>query len=365
MGGEILDVTAIGHDDLEDGVPLEARSIFRLASATKIFVSVAFMTLVEEGLVSLDDPVSQHLPGFRPTHVFDAAGSPVPGAGTMTILDLLRHTGGLGYGYTESYRAALVAAHLMETGVHFGETWEHPWSLEEWALRLAEVPLEAQPGTSFSYGLTHDLLGAVIQSVSGQRLDDFVRDRVLLPLGLEDTGFAVAPEDLARLTSFYNLEEGRLVRVERGEESPFREPPFAPSGGGGWDQVGNGGMVSSAPDFARLLLMLRNGGEMDGVRILRRETVDTMLRNHLAGIGTGDSYWEGVGFGMGFAYVYDDTRFSGLGSNGKIWWAGSTNVLFWMDPGEDIIGVFMTHTLPFGHRGVMDLAEQMTYDAIR
>jgi CubicO group peptidase (beta-lactamase class C family) len=363
-GDDLLELTAVGFDDVESGTPVHRRSIFRLASATKIWVSVGLMTLVEEGRVVLDAPVSRYLPEFGELTVLARDGAPVPTTRQLTVEDLLRHSGGMGYGYEEPYQSALAEAGLLEPVHPLGMDWSHPWSLAEWAGRLADVPLEGEPGVRFSYGLHHDVVGALIERVTGQSLGDFMAERVFEPLGLRDTGFSVPEDRLGDLTSFYNSTEGGLERMETGEESPFRSPPRAASGGGGWDQIGNGGMVSSAPDFARLLQMIMLGGTLDGVTILSEESVALLRSNRLEATGNPDSFWPGAGFSFGFAYLYDAERFPDGGNVGKMWWAGSTNVYFWMDPAEDLVGVFMTHVLPFGYLGVMDTVERLTYEAI-
>jgi CubicO group peptidase (beta-lactamase class C family) len=353
-GDEVLEHITVGYDDVESSTPVHRRSIFRLASATKIWVSVGLMTLVEEGRVALDAPVFRYLPEFGELSVLSEEGPPVPATRPLTVEDLLRHSGGMGYGYEEPYQSALADAGLLEPVHPLGMDWSHPWSLAEWG----------DPGVRFSYGLHHDVVGALIERVTGQSLGEFMAERVFEPLGLRDTGFQVPEARLGDLTSFYNYEEGRLQRMETGEESPFRTPPRAASGGGGWDQIGNGGMVSSAPDFARLLRMIMQGGTVDGVTILSEESVAVLRSNRLEATGNPDSFWPGAGFSFGFAYLYDAERFPDGGNVGKMWWAGSTNVYFWMDPAADLVGVFMTHVLPFGHLGVMDTVERLTYEAI-
>lgn len=363
-GDDVLELSVVGYDDVESRTPVRGSSIFRLASATKIWVSVAFMTLVEEGRVILDAPVSQYLPEFGELTVHAPSGKPRPATRELTVEDLLRHSGGMGYGYEEPYRSALAEAGLLEPVHPLGMDWSHPWSLAEWSERLAGVPLEGEPGVRFSYGLHHDVVGALIERVTGQSLGDFMSERVFDPLGLRDTGFSMPEARLGDLTSFYNYTEDGLQRMETGEESPFRSPPRAASGGGGWDQIGNGGIASSAPDFARLLRMIMRGGILDDVRILSEESVALLRSNRLEATGNPDSFWPGAGFSFGFAYLYDPDRFPDGGNAGKMWWAGSTNVYFWMDPAEDLVGVFMTHVLPFGHLGVMDTVERLTYEAI-
>jgi CubicO group peptidase (beta-lactamase class C family) len=283
----------------------------------------------------------------------------------MTVRDLLRHTDGYGYGFSVAYRKELERKELIQRSGTDRLTWTHPWMLDEWTRRLSGVPMEAEPGTAFSYGFGHDILGALVERVAGERLDDFFQRRLLGPLGLEGTGFHFEPARLQRLTSFYRYQDGRLYRVETAAHSPYAGRPRALSGGGGWDNLGNGGLASTADEFARLLQMLLNSGELNGVRVLRRETVAEMFRNQLEGIGTGESFWPGAGFGFGFAVLFDPARFQRLGERGKAWWAGSTNVHYWMDPSLGLSAVLMTHVLPFGHAEVMDRVQRWTYRALR
>ena len=361
--GQVAHSVTVGYSDLEDGTALMEDGLFRLASATKIWVSVAFMTLVDQGLVSLSDAVATFLPEFEDLTVFED-GAVVPSTRPMTILDLLRHTAGMGYGYEDPYQSALVDAGLLETGVRLSMDWSHEITLDEWAARLATVPLEDEPATRFSYGLSHDLLGLVIERITGEPLDRFMQDVVFTPMGLTGTGFGVPAGRGADLTSFYLFEDGALELLESAPESPFHARPLAPSGGGGWDQIGNGGMITSLGDFARFLQMFLNDGELDGVRILQPETVRLMKRNHLDGIGDGDSFWPGAGFGMGYAVLYDTERFPDPGAVGTMWWAGSTNTYFWVDPENQVVGVFLTHVLPFGHREAMDTVHRMANEAV-
>ena len=238
--GAVVGDVLVGYSDLESRTPLTDRSIFRLASATKVFVSVAFLTLVDEGRIQISDPVSRYLPEFAEMAVFDGEGTSRPASNPLTVLDLLRHTGGMGYGYEEPYRTALVDAGLLQTGVRFDMDWSHPWSLSDWGARLAEIPLEAEPGKVFSYGLHHDVLGLIIERISGQRLDDFVSERLLAPLGLGDSGFSVRADQVSALTSFYSFENDALVRVEgerRAPSSPRPGPRPGAAGGICWAMV--------------------------------------------------------------------------------------------------------------------------------
>ncbi len=360
--GRTVVAEAYGAADLETNRAMRVDDIFRLASATKFMVSVGFMTLYEESRVQLSDPVSDYLPQFETMTVFGDDGVPRPAKEILRVRDLLRHTAGYGYGYTDPLQSAYREAGILTEGP--GLDWTHDWTLEEWAARLATVPAGEEPGTAFSYGLGHDLLGLVIERVSGMPLDRFMRERVFDPLGMDDTDFVVPKDRLSRLTSIYDMTGDEPVALDRPPNSPFRELPKAPSGGGGWDGVGNGGLVSTAPDFARLLQMVLNGGELDGVRLLGSKTVELMQVNHLAALEDPTSFWTGVGFGFGYAVVFDRDQFGEIGSEGMMWWAGSTNTSFWLDPEEELLGVFMTQVRPFGHGNVMDLVNLLTYQAI-
>jgi CubicO group peptidase (beta-lactamase class C family) len=217
--GAIVEVVTVGFADRESGTHVQRNSIFRLASATKIWISAAALTLVDEGRIGLDDPVSRFLPEFATLRVHGDSGRVQPARRAVTVRDLLRHTSGMGYGYADPYQAALVAQGLLMHSGRFGRDWSHPWSLAEWTRRLATVPLEAEPGTVFSYGLSHDVVGRLIEVVSGQRLPAFVSQRMLEPLGLHDTGFALDAARLDRLTSFYVAQPEGFVRVETGRQS--------------------------------------------------------------------------------------------------------------------------------------------------
>jgi CubicO group peptidase (beta-lactamase class C family) len=337
-------------------------AIFRLASATKIVTSVALLTLHDEGRVSLRDPVAPHLPELARLEVVSAAGGSVPAARPLVVRDLLRHTTGYGYGSDEARQALYRKAGIMRPGPDLD--WSHEWTLSEWAARLAAVPLADEPGTRFDYGFGSDLAGLLIERLTGQPLDRAIAERVLEPLGMVDTGFVVPEQKLDRLASIYRIADGTVEALDRAVRSPLRRRPKALSGGGGWDNLGNSGLVSTAPDFHRLLQMILNGGQLDGVRVLSSKTVELMRHNQLAGLEDPDCFWPGVGFGFGYAVLYDLGKFGEIGSPGAMWWAGSTNVHYWLDPAEGMVGVLMVQVRPFGHLDLMDTVRRLTWQAV-
>jgi len=340
---------AFGFSDLESRRPMKTDDLFRLASATKILTSAALLTLYEEGRFRLRDPVGDYVPEFRTLE------------GKLTIRDLLRHTTGYGYGFREPQLSAYRRAGIMKPGPDLD--WTHDGTLSEWAVRLATVPLADEPGTRFEYGLGTDIAGLLIERIANQSLDVFLRERLFAPLRMNDTGFVVPEDKLDRLTSVYFAEQGRLKVIDRAPTSAVRLTPKALSGGGGWDNLGNGGVVSTAPDMFRFLQMLLNRGELDGVRVLSRSTIEMMFRNQLAGLASPEIS-PGVGFGFGYAVVTDPARVGEAVSEGMMWWAGSTNVHYWLDPKEELIGLYFTQVLPFGYLDMMDRVRQLSLHAL-
>jgi len=360
--GKVVSLRVFGSLDIESRAAMRPDAIFRLASATKIVTSVALLTLHEEGRFSLRDSVADYLPELARPAVVDASGATAPAKRPLRIRDLLRHTSGYGYGFDGAQQMAYRKVGIMQPGPALD--WSHDLTLSEWAARLATVPLADEPGTRFDYGFGSDLAGLLIERVTGLPLDRAIAERVLEPLKMVDTGFVVPDHKIDRLASIYRIEEGKVEALDRADRSPLRRRPKAPSGGGGWDNLGNGGLVSTAPDFCRLLQMILNGGRLDGIRVLAPKTVELMLENQLADLERPDSLWPGVGFGFGYAVLYDQGKFGEIGSPGAMWWAGSTNVHYWIDPREDLIGVLMVQVQPFPYLNVMGEARNLTWQAI-
>ena len=352
-GGELAHFSSQGAAREGSSRAIDETSIFRIASMTKPVTSVAFMMLVEEGRVAVDTPVADVLPEFAATGVYTSGGAGVPFATRptsepMRMLDLLRHTSGLTYGFQN--RSNIDAAY-RETPSNAGpvENWYGDADLDSFVSDLSRLPLEFSPGEAWNYSVSTDVLGAVIQRVSGQPLDVFLSDRILGPLKMDDTGFVVPPEKADRLTDCYAWVNPSISRVmyDRGEESVWLQQPRLVSGGGG--------LVSTALDYHRFCQMLANGGELDGARILGRKTVDLTTMNHLPGqsdLSTlsrslfSETQNAGVGFGLGFAVTQDVARTMIPGSVGEYYWGGMFTTSFFIDPVEQFHIVFMTQLSP-------------------
>ncbi|MGA0544046.1 serine hydrolase domain-containing protein [Brevundimonas sp. VNH65] len=332
---------------------IDERSLFRIASMTKPITSTAFMMLVEEGRVAVDTPVADVLPEFRTTGVYESGGGGAPFqtrpvATPMRMLDLLRHTSGLTYGF--QYRSNVDAAYRA-TASNAGpvENWHGAADLDAFISELAAQPLEFSPGEAWNYSVSTDVLGAVVQRVSGQPLDQFLHDRIFAPLGMNDTGFFVPAEKADRLTDCYAFAGPALGRVmyDRGADSVWLRRPNLISGGGG--------LVSTALDYHRFCRMLANGGRLDGVRILGRKTLQLMTLNHLPNQSDLASLSQslfsetqngGVGFGLGFAVTQDIAKAMIPGSVGEYYWGGMFTTSFFIDPVEKLHMVFMTQLSP-------------------
>lgn len=340
--GKVAALEAVGYQDRNAKTPMKTDSIFRIASLTKPIVSVAAMTLVEEGRLMLHDPVAKYLPEFKDTQV--AVQKSGPDGKTewtlerqrrpMTIQDLFRHTAGLTYGQFDNSHVDQL---YVQTGILSREQ-----TLEEQVKKLAALPLKHQPGTTFDYSLAVDVLGRVIEVISGQTLDVFIKTRITAPLGMVDTGFWVEPTNHARIAEPQTNPATGKPYIDR----PVTSRPKLLNGGGG--------MVSTASDYARFAQMVLNGGQLEGRRYLSRKSVELMTANHLppnvrytdrtltvwANLSPTPDY--GTGFGLGFAVRTEQGRSSMQGSVGEFWWSGATGTNFVADPKEKLILVLLT-----------------------
>ncbi len=331
----------------EGGKEIDEGSLFRIASMTKPITSVAFMMLLEEGKVALDTPVHQILPEFKGLGVYNGGGGGVPFLTKacerpMQMVDLLRHTSGLTYGFQN--RTNIDAA--MREGKF--ENWHGNLDLDEFVAALGKLPLEFSPGTAWNYSVSTDVLGAVVQRLSGLSLSDFFAQRIFKPLKMDDTFFAVPEGKIDRLTDCYTFVPGKgRVMYDRGAESAWSRAPRQLSGGGG--------LVSTALDYHRFCQMLLNGGELEGERILGRKTLDLMTMNHLPDGGDLASWSKslfseatnaGVGFGLGFAVNINPAANMIPGSVGEYYWGGMFSTAFFVDPVEKLHMVFMTQLSP-------------------
>lgn len=349
----------------EGGAAIDERSLFRIASMTKPITSIAFMMLVEAGKVAVDTPVHHVLPEFKQLGVYNGGGAGVPfatkpTAEPMRMLDLLRHTSGLTYSFQN--RSNVDAAY-REGRI---EGWHGNLDLDGFVAALGKLPLEFSPGEGWNYSVATDVLGAVIERVSGQTLDAFFAERIFAPLGMDDTFFQVPADKIDRLTDCYTLGEDRQRQLyDRGEASAWSRRPKLLSGGGG--------LVSSALDYHRFCRMCENGGTLDGVRIVGRKTLDLMTMNHLPGGKDlaslsrslfSETQNAGTGFGLGFAVTQDVAKTMIPGSQGEYYWGGMFSTAFFIDPVERLHMVFMTQFSPSSLYPIRRELKTMIYAAL-
>lgn len=363
--GEIAHFSSQGAAREDGGKPIDEGSLFRIASMTKPITSVAFMQLVEEGLVAVDTPVHHVLPEFKGVGVYNGGGAGVPfvtrpTAEPMRMLDLLRHTSGLTYGFQN--RSNVDAAYRREK---LGE-WHGGDNLAGFIAKLGALPLEFSPGEAWNYSVSTDVLGAVVERVSGKTLDVYFRDHIFAPLGMDDTFFEVPADKLDRLTDAYAFHPARgRVMYDRGAESSWSRRPNLLSGGGG--------LVSTARDYHRFCQMCADGGTLDGARVLGRKTLDLMRMNHLpdkADLASmskslfSETQNAGTGFGLGFAVVQDVAKTMMPGSPGEYYWGGMFSTAFFIDPVERLHMVFMTQLMPSSQYPIRRELKTMIYAAL-
>ncbi|MBA2293135.1 MAG: beta-lactamase family protein [Gemmatimonadales bacterium] len=338
--GKVVYQRAVGWNDREAGRQMMPDALFRIASQTKALTSVAVMMLVEEGRVALSDRVSRFIPAYASTSVATRADTGVaiaPARRAITVRDLLTHTAGISYG-TEAIVAQLYKAKGL--GPAAGRGWYTADKDEPVCTtmeRLASLPFVAQPGEEFVYGYNTDILGCVVERASGMPLDEFIRTRITVPLGMRDTWFFVPESGRTRLTAVYASDSaGHASRADdgaRGQGHYVDGPRRSFSGGAG--------LVSTAQDYARFLSMLLNRGEIDGVRLLGARTVDVMSVNQVGTLYSSD----GRGFGLGFETV-DRFGASGFASLGTYGWGGAYGSNYKVDPAERLVIVYMTQMAP-------------------
>ena len=331
--GAVVYEEAAGYGDVGGGTSLEADAIFRIASQTKAVVSVAVMMLQEDGALLISDPLGKHLPAFATTTVAvmnDGGGyDVVPADRPVTIRDLLTHTAGVGYGYGPG---GDLWSEAGITGWYFAHRDEPVRATVD---RMAALPFQAQPGTYFVYGYSTDILGALVEEVSGLALDEFLRARIFEPLGMRDTHFYLPPDKTNRLATVYNHDAlGNLVRAPDGPgmdtQGQYVDGPRASFSGGA-------GLLSTARDYARFLQMTLGGGALGDARILSPASVALMTANHV-----GDLMGNGGGFGLGFQVRLDLGTAGQPGSVGDYGWGGAYHTTYWVDPVERLVVVYFT-----------------------
>ena len=351
-----------GWRDREAGLPVEHDTLWRIASMTKPIISAAAMSLWEEGAFELTDPISTWLPEYEEMRVYikgvDRTMVTVPATEPIRVWHLLTHTSGLTAGFM---RTSHVDALYREAGYEFGAPPQNQ-TIADCVRDWAALPLTFQPGTAWGYGVSHDVLGRLIEIWTGQRLDNALQNRVLDPLGMTDTVWHCDPARRVRLAALYlPTDDDRAVRSEFSDLATH--PPTILSGGGG--------LLSTVPDYVRFTRMLANQGSIEGTRLLSRRTVDLMTTNHLPGDlgqlsagGFAETTLDGVGFGLGFAVMLDPTRAHSVASVGEYNWGGIYSTCFWVDPVEDLTAVFMTQLMPSSTLPVRAQLRQLIYSSL-
>ena len=336
-------------------------TIVRMYSMTKAITGVAAMILYEDGKFSLSDPVSKYLPEFTTMRVaqesFDATGKrtyyTVPAEHPITVRDLFRHTSGLDYAGPKDENGEPAYKKLNVEG---GNGWVS-FDLAEAVKRLATAPLNHQPGTTFHYGFSIDVLGRLVEVVSGKPLDQFFEEQIFRPLRMTDTAFFVPEEKWSRLAVLYTPKKGGgIERSTAPAQENYKKKPTL--------LLGGAGLVSTLDDYARFVSMLLHDGELDGVRILGRKSVELMRSDHLGDLRRVGGFPEGYGFGLTFAVNPGPGKTANVGSEGEYNWGGAAGTSFWIDPKEHIIGVFLINVLPSTDTVAAGQFKRMSYEAL-
>jgi CubicO group peptidase (beta-lactamase class C family) len=358
--GEVVHDSVYGWRDREAGLPVVSDTLWRIASMTKPITSVAAMTLWEEGVFELNDPVSKWIPSFADARVYvggsDLAPVSVPATEPVRVWHLLTHTSGLTAGFM---RVSVVDALYRAAGYEFASPHDNlADTVDDWA----RLPLLFQPGSAWGYGVSSDVLGRLVEIWTGQSLDVAIANRVLGPLGMTDTVWHCDDSRADRLSALYLPAPGNTsIRAEFTDA--VRVPPRLFSGGGG--------LLSTTADYQRFTQMLAGRGALDGVRVLAPRTVDLMASNHLPGDlaslsagGFAETNFDGVGFGLGFAVLVDPAKQHSAASRGEFYWGGIASTAFWVDPVEDITCVFMTQLWPSSTYPIRSQLRQLVYSAL-
>ena len=364
--GKLVHSSTAGHRDIAAGAPFTDDTVVRMFSMTKPITSVAAMMLYEEGLLELKSPIAKWLPEFADTRVYRSGSflAPVtePQVEPIRVWHLLTHTSGLTYGFHNTH----VTDAIYRRG---GFEWGNPpgATLAECCALWAQMPLAFQPGSEWNYGVSTDVLGRLVEVVSGLPLDEFFRTRIFEPLGMTDTDFHVHDEWMDRLATLYvrNPATGEAVPAPGALGRVSNQPPKMLGGGGG--------LVGTAHDYLRFAHMLLNKGELDGVRLLGTRTVDYMTRNHLPGGADlehfgrplfAETSFDGVGFGLGFSVVLDSAENKVLRAEGEYSWGGAASTIFWVDPVNEIVALFLTQLLPSSTYPIRSQLNQLVQQAL-
>ena len=335
--GEVVQVNTLGHRDVAAKAPMTRDTLFRIASMTKPVTSIATLMLVEEGKLNLDDPITRWMPEFSDMKVLASPTGPLAdvtdAARDITVEDLLTHRAGLAYGFT----SIGPIAHAHEEAL--GSPLANPLGPDEWLKRLGQLPLSFQPGERFHYSHATDVLGFLVARIEGKTLGEVLKARVFDPLGMVDTGFWTPPEKRDRLARLYRINP----TTDQLEDVSFPHTATPPAFEGG-----GGGLISTADDYLKFARMMMGRGEVDGVRLVRPETIDLMTANRLTDAQReipfmGIPFWMGQGFGLGVSVITDPEKqaWMGAGSEGAFGWPGAFGTWWQADPAEDLVMIYL------------------------
>lgn len=356
--GALAHFSSLGSMDVERGSPMADDTVFRIYSMTKPITGVALMSLYEEGRFKLSDPLSRFIPEFGDLVVDQDDGTAVAPDRPVTVRDAMMHMTGLGLDWFE-----------RRARDHGGDALAipHGLTLETMCADLATRPLGFHPGTKWFYSVSTDVCARLVEVISGKRFDDYLQATIFDPLGMVDTGFRVRDDQLHRFAASYRRSRRTgIALLDDPESSSYREERSFLSGGGG--------LVSTTADYVRFVSMLTNGGELDGVRVLSRRTIELMATNHLPGGGVlsefaqpgtyGETGFDGVGFGLTMAVSVGERETQSVGSRGDFYWGGAASTIFWVDPTENLAVVFMTQLVPSGSFDFRGQLKSIVYGAI-
>ena len=353
--GKIADVATFGYRDLEARVPMTPETIFRIYSMSKIITSAAALMLFEEGRFGLDDSVADYVPELRSLKVVNPAGGDAGDFARLkrpiTIRHLLTHTAGFTYDFS--------APDQLKQHWAKADVWNEAVDFKEFIRRISFVPLAHQPGDKYTYGVNTDVLGYLVQVISGVPFEQFLQERMFSPLKMVDTGFDVPPDKMARLAKLYENGADKSLR-------PVAKPPYGTYAepGKGFPS-GGGGLFSTANDYFRFGQMLLNGGVLDGKRVLGRKTVEFMTVNQLTFLEKPSLDARGAdGFGLGGSVRLDLAKGGTLGSVGQFGWSGAATTTFIMDPQEQMIAILMAQHLPFNQHGIFQKFSTLVYASL-
>lgn len=362
--GRVAYLSPLGLMDIERNKPMTEDTIFRIYSMTKPITSVALMMLYEQGFFQLNDQVDKFIPEWKNLRAYGSGNHPLflttRPERPMTIRDLMTHTSGLTYAFME--RTNVDAAYRqLDVGVLGGGG-----TLREMIEKLATLPLEFSPGTKWNYSVSTDVLGYLVERMSGMPFDVYLKTNIFDPLKMVDTAFYVPPEKIGRFAANYSRQPDKTLKLEDDPgNSAYSKPPTFFSGGGG--------LVSTAADYYRFCQMLLNGGDLEGARIIGRKTIELMTMNHLPGgkdlselsVSTFTQIaTEGNGFGLGFSVHLGSDKSQVIGSIGEYAWGGAASTAFWIDPVEDLIVIFLTQFMPNATFNFRNQLKAIIYPAI-